>query len=88
MIKIINPDNSVLLSELRSDRLETIKTDSVSLRFSFVRLYDIFRTFSYFRPNFRKISTKAPNFSPEITIHLNLLISSKYQFKLIGTEIS
>ena len=40
IIKIGNPDNSVLLSELRSDRLETIQTDSVSLCFSFVRLYD------------------------------------------------
>ena len=87
-MKIVNPDNSVLLSELRSDRLKTIQKDSVSLCFSFVRLYDYFWRFSYFRPNFRKISAQAPNFSPEITIHLNLLISSKYQFKAIGTEIS
>ena len=56
IIKIVNPENSVLLSELRSDLLETIQTDSISLRFSFARLYDIFRTFSYFQPNFRKIS--------------------------------
>ena len=82
-----NPDNSVLLPELRSDRLKTIQTDSVSLYFSFVSLYDLFQTFSYFRLNFRKISAQAPNFSPEITIHLNLPLSSKYQFKVIGTEI-
>ena len=44
--------------------------------------------FSYFRPNFRKISAQAPNFSLEITIYLNLKFSSKYQFKVIGTEIS
>ena len=43
--------------------------------------------FSYFWPNFRKISAQALNFSPEITIHLNLQFSSKYQFKVIGTEI-
>ena len=88
IIKIVNPDNSVLLSDLRSDRLKTIQTDFVSLRFSFVRLYDYFGTFSYFRPNFRKIPAQALNFSLEITIHLNLLFSSKYQFKVIGTEIS
>ena len=61
--------------------------DSVSLYFSFVSLYDLFQTFSYFRLNFRKISAQAPNFSPEITIHLNLPLSSKYQFNVIGTEI-
>ena len=79
IIKIRNPDNSVLLSELRSDRLETIQTDSVSLRFSFVRLYYLFRTFSYVRPNFPKISAQTPNFSPDITIHLNIQFSSNHR---------